>query len=126
MDYVLRPHNRAAVLTALKSGEYEAIATSSQSVLDELVHLAIEVGVFEALELIRVKRERRGIPDELLLRTIAVLPFVEALGVSAAAGELFKDAAILLQLGRECSAGTGGLQSTASRWCRRHEGDDAL
>jgi hypothetical protein len=99
MDYALRPYDRAAVVEALQSGEYEAIATSSQGILDELIHLAIEVGVFEALKLIRVKRERSGIPDELLLRTIAVLPFVDAMGASAAAGELFKDAAILLQLG---------------------------
>lgn len=99
MDYVLRREDRAAVLSALQTGEYEAIATSNQTALDELAHLAIELGVFEALRLIRVRRDREGIPDELLLRTIAVLPFVEALGLSAAAGALFKDAAILLQLG---------------------------
>jgi len=63
------------------------------------VHLAIEVGVFDALKLIEVQRERQGIPDELLLRTASVLPLVEAMGLSAAAGELFQDAAILLQLG---------------------------
>jgi len=99
MDYELRREDRAAVLSALQAGQYEAIATSEQTALDELAHLAIELGVFEALKLIQVRREREGIPDELLLRTIAVLPFVEALGLSAAAGALFKDAAILLQLG---------------------------
>jgi len=99
MDYVLRREDRAAVLKALQAGEYEAIATSGQTALDELAHLAIELGVFEALKLIQVRRDREGIPDELLLRAIAVLPFVEALGLSAAAGALFKDAAILLQLG---------------------------
>jgi hypothetical protein len=99
MDYALRREDRAAVLKALETGEYEAIATSSQTALDELAHLAIELGVFEALKLIRVRRDRAGIPDELLLRTLAVLPFVEALGLSAAAGALFQDAAILLQLG---------------------------
>lgn len=99
MDYVLRREDRAAVLSALRTGEYEAIATSGQTALDELAHLAIELGVFEALKLIQVKRDREGIPDELLLRTLAVLPFVEALGLSAAAGALFQDAAILLQLG---------------------------
>src|SRR5205809_5789650 len=44
-------------------------------------------------------RQRDGIPDDLLLRTLAVLPFVDALGLSAAADTLFEDAAILLQLG---------------------------
>jgi hypothetical protein len=67
--------------------------------LDELVHLAIELDVFEALKLLRVDRQRQGIPDELLWRTLAVLPFVEAIGLSAAADRLFQDAAILLELG---------------------------
>jgi len=98
-DYALIRHDRAAVLEALRAGEYEAVATSGQGILDELAHLAIELGVFDALRLIRVTRERDGIPDELLLRTAAVLPFVEAIGMSAAAGELFKDAAILLEIG---------------------------
>ena len=99
MTYALRQHDHAVVLDALRSGEYEAIATSSQSALDELLHLAIELGVFTALRLIRVNRERKGIPDELLLRLITALPFVEAMGISSASGELFQDAAILLELG---------------------------
>ena len=115
MDYALRREDRAAVLSALQTGEYEAIATSSQTALDELAHLAIELGVFEALKLIRVRRDRAGIPDELLLRTIAVLPFVEALGLSAAAGALFRDAAILLQLGYSIEQRTVSMSGIASR-----------
>ncbi|MEA3406501.1 MAG: hypothetical protein U9R48_00280 [Chloroflexota bacterium] len=99
MTYKLRRENRAEVLEALRKGEYEAIATSGQSAVDALVHLAIEIGVFEALEVIEVEREREGIPDDLLLRTLSVLPFVEAIGLSASAGRLFEDAAILLQIG---------------------------
>lgn len=101
MAYALRRQDQVGVLAALEKGEYEAIATSGQSVADELVHLCIELGVFEALECLEVQREREGIPDELLLRTLAVLPFVEALGLSSAAGRLFQDAAVLLQLGYE-------------------------
>ena len=101
MAYALKRQDQVGVLAALASGEYEAIATSGQSVADELVHLCIELGVFEALKCLEVRREREGIPDELLLRTLAVLPFVEALGLSAAAGHLFQDAAILLQIGYE-------------------------
>lgn len=101
MAYTLRRQDQVGVLEALQRGEYEAIATSGQSVADELVHLCIELGVFEALECLKVQRERQGIPDQLLLRTLAVLPFVEALGLSSAAGRLFEDAAILLQLGYE-------------------------
>ena len=94
-----REHNRAKVLKCLQDGEYEAIVTSGQSELDVLAHLAAELDILEAVKLIEVKRERAGIPDELLLRTLAVLPFVEALGLSASANTLFEDAAILIQLG---------------------------
>jgi len=99
MPYELKRQDREVVLEALQRGEYEAIATSGQGALDALVHLAIEVGVFEALSVITITREREGVPDALLLRTLAILPFVEGIGLSAAAGRLFEDAAILLQLG---------------------------
>jgi hypothetical protein len=94
-----REHDRAKVLKCLQEGEYEAIVTTGQSELDVLAHLAAELGILEAVQMLTVKRERAGIPDELLLRTLAVLPFVEALGLSAAANTLFADAAILIQLG---------------------------
>ena len=87
------------MLKCLQDGEYEAIVTSGQSELDVLADLAAELGILEAVKLIKFKRERAGIPDELLLRTLAVLPFVEALGLSASANTLFEDAAILIQLG---------------------------
>lgn len=99
MGWEWRRNDRAAVLECLQSGEYDAIATTSQGVLDELAHLTAALGVWDALKVIQVHREREGIPDELLLRTLTVLPFIEAIGLSAAAETLFQDAAILLQLG---------------------------
>ena len=99
MGWEWRENNRDKVVAALQRGEYEAILTSKEGALDALAHVAWELGVLEAVQLIQVKRERAGIPDELLLRTLAVLPFVEALGLSAAAQTLFEDAAVLLQLG---------------------------
>lgn len=99
MGWEWRRQDRAAVLECLRRGEYEAIVTSRQGALDTLAYLAAELGVLEAVECIEVERKRDGIPDELLLRTLVVLPFVEALGVSAAVDMLFEDAAILLQLG---------------------------
>jgi len=94
-----RRNDRAMVLECLQRGEYDAIATTSQGALDELAHLTAELGVWDALDVIQVHREREGIPDHLLLRTLTVLPFIEAVGLSAAANTLFQDAAILLQLG---------------------------
>lgn len=118
MAYALVREDRAEVVEALQSGEYDAIATSGQGILDELVHLAIEVGVFDALKLVQLVREREGIPDELLLRTASVLPFVEAIGVSAAAGQLFKDAGILLKLGYT-------IQQVQEGFNHRHRGEEA-
>lgn len=123
MAYELRRHDRAAVVAGLQNGEYEAIATSGQSAVDELVHLSIELGVFEALRLIRVLRERQGIPDELLLRALAVLPFVEALGLSSAAGELVKDAALLLEIGysiRQVQEGFNGRHHGGDKKAKPH------
>lgn len=99
MGWEWRENNREKGLECLRKGEYEAILTSQEGALDALAYVAYELGVLEAATAIRVHRKREGIPDELLLRTLAVLPFVEAIGLSAAAGTLFEDAAVLLQLG---------------------------
>ena len=99
MAWEWRENNREKVLEALQKGEYEAILTSRDGALDALAQLACELEVFEAAELIEVERERSGVPDELALRTLAVLPFVEAMSLSAAANTLFEDAGVLLQLG---------------------------
>jgi hypothetical protein len=99
MAWEWRENNREKVLEALRKGEHEAILSSREGALDALAHLASELEVLDGVELIEVEREREGIPDELLLRTLAILPFVEALSLSAAANTLFEDAAVLLQLG---------------------------
>lgn len=99
MAWEWRENNREKVLEALREGEYEAILTSREGALDALAHLACELEVLDAVELIEVERDREGIPDGKLLRTLAILPFVEAMSLSAAANTLFEDAAVLLQLG---------------------------
>src|SRR3990172_13075547 len=99
MAWEWRENNREQVLEALRKGEYEEILTSREGALDALAHLANELEVLDAVELIEVEREREGIPDGMLLRTLAIMPFVEALSLSAAANTLFEDAAVLLQLG---------------------------
>lgn len=99
MSWEWREHNRAKVLSCLEQGDYEAIVTSKEGALDTLAHLAAELGVLDAVSLIEVDREREGIPDELLLRTACLLPFIEAAGLSAATESLLADASILLQIG---------------------------
>jgi hypothetical protein len=73
--------------------------TMGSGPLDELVALHDELGVFAALEGVELERERAGIADRLLLRTLATLPFVAAGSLSGATELLFKEPAILLHLG---------------------------
>jgi hypothetical protein len=92
--------DREAVLAALGRGERPDMATTMASgPLDELVALHEELGVLAALEEVDSTRERAGINDVLLLRTLATLPFVAAASLSGATGALFREPAILLQLG---------------------------
>lgn len=92
--------DREAVLAALARGERPDMATTlSAGVVDELVALHEELGVLPALGEVPTTRERRGVPDALLLRTLATLPFVAGASLSGATETLFKEAAILLRLG---------------------------
>jgi len=92
--------DREAVLAALARGERPDMATTlSAGVVDELVALHEELGVLAALGAVPTTRERTGVPDGLLLRTLATLPFVAGASLSGATETLFKEPAILLRLG---------------------------
>ena len=93
-------NDKAAVAEALRRGERPDLATTMASgPLDELVALHQELGIFTILDELEVQRARAGVPDELLLRTLATLPFVEPASLSGAAEVLFREPAVLLQLG---------------------------
>lgn len=92
--------DKPAVLDALRRGQRPLMATAMASgPLDELVALHIELGIFDALDAVPVARERGGIADPLLLRTLATLPFLPEAGLDPAAGSLFREPAVLLRLG---------------------------
>src|SRR5947209_4210191 len=92
--------DKEAVAAALQRGERPDLATTMASgPLDELVALHEELGIFAILDEVEAQRKRAGVPDELLLRTLATLPFVEQASLSGAAEVLFREPAILLQLG---------------------------
>src|SRR5215210_7974389 len=100
MERVWYRQDREAVLAALRRGERPDLATTMASgPLDELVALHDELGILAALDELAVRRKRRGLADGLLLRTLATLPFLEEASLSGAAGALFREPAILLQLG---------------------------
>jgi hypothetical protein len=93
-------NEKAVVAEALRRGERPDLATTMASgPLDELVALHEELGIFAILEEVEVQRERAGVPDELLLRTLATLPFVDQASLSGASEVLFREPAVLLQLG---------------------------
>src|SRR5712691_10677846 len=93
-------NDKAAVAEALRRGERPDLATTMAcGPLDELVGLHEELGIFGVLDELEVQRERAGVADELLLRTLATLPFVEAASLSGASEVLFREPAVLLQLG---------------------------
>ena len=93
-------NNKAVVAEALRGGERPDLATTMASgPLDELVALHQELGIFGILEEVEAQRARAGVPDDLLLRTLATLPFVEQASLSGGSSVLFREPAVLLQLG---------------------------
>src|SRR5437660_4983795 len=93
-------NDKAAVAEALRGGERLDLATTMASgPLDELVAWHEEVGIFAILDEVEVQRARAGVADELLLRTLATLPFVEQASLSGASEVLFREPAVLLQWG---------------------------
>jgi len=92
--------DKARVEAGLRAGRRPDLATTTAiGPLDELVALHAEVGTFAALAGLTSTRTREGIDDALLVRTLAVLPLVGNTGFRSVADQLFREPAILLQLG---------------------------
>ena len=92
--------DKRTVLQRLAAGaRIQTIAPQGDGALEELVALSIELKTFEMLDSLRVRREREGIPDLLLLHTLAVLPFLSDGSLVGSAESLFAEPAILIQLG---------------------------
>src|SRR2546421_10445478 len=93
-------NEKAAVVEALRRGERPDLATTMASgSLDELVALHQDLGIFAILDELEVQRARAGLPDELLLRTLATLPFVEEASLSGGTEGMFREAAVVLRFG---------------------------
>src|SRR5512135_229216 len=92
-------NDKAAVAEALREGDRPDLATTRASgPLDELVAFHEELGIFGILDKLEMQRERAGVPDELLLHTLATLTFVEQASLSGVSSVLFREPAVLLQL----------------------------
>jgi hypothetical protein len=93
-------HDREAVLGALRRGQRPDLATTlACGPLDELLALHDELGALPVVADRHVRRQRAGLPDRLLLRSLAALPFLDQPSLQGAAGALFREPALLLQLG---------------------------
>jgi hypothetical protein len=100
MKRVWYRHHRQTVLDALRRGQRPDLATTlACGPLDELLALHDELGMLRAVDTLHVQRQRAGLPDRLLLRTLATLPFLRDASLQGAAGALFREPAVLLQLG---------------------------
>jgi hypothetical protein len=92
--------DKPAVLERLRRKDRPLMATTMASgPLDDLLALHIELGAFEALDTLTANRQRAGIDDTLLFRTLATLPFLREPALDPAARLLFQDPALLLHLG---------------------------
>jgi hypothetical protein len=88
------------VAARLQAGERPDMAmTTATGPLDELVALHDELGALAVLERVGTERQRAGLQDRLLLRTLAALPFVGNTGFGSLTGVLFREPAVLLRLG---------------------------
>src|SRR5260221_7221764 len=93
-------NDKAAVAEALRRGERPDLATTMASgPLDELVALHEDLGILAIFDQLELQRPRAGVPDALLLRTLATWRFVEQASLSGASEVLFREPAVLLQLG---------------------------
>ncbi len=92
--------DKRTVLRRREAGaQIQTVAPESDGALEELVALSIELKTFEMLDGLPIKRDRAGIPDLLLLHTLAVLPFLADGSLNGSAPSLFAEPAILIQLG---------------------------
>jgi hypothetical protein len=116
-------NEKGAAVEALRRGDRPDLATTmSSGSLDELVALHQEWGMFAILDELEVQRVRAGVHDELLLHTLATLPFVKQASLSGATEVLFREPAVLMQLGWapvQIRSGSQRGSSTAKALIRR-------
>lgn len=93
-------HDQEAVTAQLRLGAVpEMVAPTAIGPLDQLIALHDELGVFAAVEALDTVRCRADLPEGLLLRTVAVLPFLGNGGFRPLADALFREPGVLLRLG---------------------------
>jgi hypothetical protein len=99
MAWRLLRHNQRAVDRALMDGQYDLVLNTSVQRLDEFVGLMQATGLFDLLPLLIPSGRAGDVPEELLLRELAVLPLLDIPNVHQAGRFLLQDPAVLHFLG---------------------------
>ena len=99
MAFQLLRHNQRAVDRALQDGAYDLVLHTTHQRLDEFVGLMASTGLFELLPLLAPPGRAGDVPEELLLRELAILPLLDIPNVYQAERFLLQDAAVLRFLG---------------------------
>lgn len=97
--FVLLRRNQQRVEAAVREGEYDAVFLSGCNLFDELVALLLATGVFAVLKLLRFKRQREGIPDELVIRVLLVSILLRCPSIRKIREFVFTDHGVLRFLG---------------------------
>jgi hypothetical protein len=84
---------------ALAEGAYDAVLNTSAQRLDQFVGLMQATGLFDLLPLLAPAARAGDVPEEMLLRELAVLPLLEIPNVHQAGRFLLQDPAVLRFLG---------------------------
>jgi hypothetical protein len=102
-------HNQRAVDRALTEGAYDAVVNTSTQRLDQFVGLMQATGLFDLLPLLAPAARAGDVPEEMLLRELAVLPLLEIPNVHQAGRFLLQDPAVLRFLGFTVEQITAGF-----------------
>lgn len=119
-------HNQRAVDQALMDGEYDAVLHTSTQRLDEFVGLMQATGLFELLPLLAPPGRAGDVPEEMLLRELAVMPLLNLPNVHQAGRFLLQDPAVLRFLGFTAEQIQDGFPHRGRRGAARPHHRDLL
>jgi hypothetical protein len=132
MGWIYLRENRQRVREALQKGCVDEVVTLRATAFDELAAAMYEFGYWEQLESIQVElvKDDDDVPNELLLRELAVLPLLRIANPHQAVTYLFQDHGVLRFLGftvaqiRDGFNSKGACSATGAPRMRPHHRDD--
>jgi hypothetical protein len=132
MSWIYLHENRRRVREALQKGQVDEVVTLRATAFDELAATMHQFGYWEQVESIQVNlvKDDDDVPDELLLRELAVLPLLRIANPHQAPTYLFQDHGVLRFLGFTVAQirdgfNTKGVRSpTGAPRMRPHHRDD--